>query len=403
MLKAILATIICALALMSSSHGQQLEEEQAPTAQEQISSLREELERMKTEYEERIRALEQSESAAPVHRGAPVGTYGGLMNPDVSVVVDVQALFTDDKDNDNRNKVRIKEGELALQAFLYPGVWGNFIAALEQEYDGDDVETDVDVEEAYVEFQDLPFGIQAEVGRKFMNFGRLNALHPHHWPITQTPLVLENLFGHHPWYDDGVQLSVLVPNPWDLYANTGFGVWNGRDPGHGHDHDDEQRVDWEGHVYLSRSSLDLPVTDEMNGVLGYSAAWDEGGETTLHNWDATLNYRWPMTYRRLKWRNELIYADVDERDVDSLGLYSIVQVTLDKYWETGLRYDWAESTYDDDNDEWAAGLFLTYYFTHSMYLRGEYRYTDLAHGDEENAFVIQLVWGLGPHAHRLED
>ena len=110
-----------------------------------------------------------------------------------------------------------------------------------------------------------------------------------------------------------------------------------------------------------------------------------------------------MTYRKLKWHNELIYADIDDRDADSLGFFSILRLTLDKYWETGLRYDWAEVLDQHEEDEWAAGAFLTYYFTHSMYLRGEYRYTELPGGHEENALVIQFVWGLGPHAHRLED
>ena len=401
-----LSTVLCLMLVCGWCVAEQ-PKQQAPSATSgDVESLKKEFEQMKQQYEQRIRALEEQPAASLPHRATPVGTYGGIMNADISLIVDVQTLFTDDHDNDNRNNVRVKEGELALQSYLYPGVRGDFIAAFEQDYAGSHVETGVNVEEGYVSFLNLPFGFQAELGRKFMNFGTLNASHPHHWAIAEPPLILENLFGHHPWFDDGAQLSALVPNPWDLYLKTGFGITNGRDPGHAHhnggDHESET-VDWHGHVFLSRSSFDIPVNEETNCIVGYSAAWDEGGNTALHNLDATLNYRWPMTYRKLKWHNELIYADIDDRNVDTVGFFSIVQLTLDKYWETGLRYDWSEYADDDENHAWAAGPFLTYYFTHSMYLRGEYRYTNLPHGDEENAFVIQFCWGLGPHAHRLED
>jgi hypothetical protein len=38
-----------------------------------------------------------------------------------------------------------------------------------------------------------------------------------------------------------------------------------------------------------------------------------------------------------------------------------------------------------------------------MYVRPSYRYSELAGGEDEHAFMLQFVWGLGPHAHRLED
>ena len=259
-----LGIVLCMILLMPRCLADEVGSGNEQTSSKEVESLR-------SEFEERIRALEEQQAAAPAYRGAAVGTYGGIMNPDLSVVVDVQTLFTDDKDNDNRNKVRVSAGELALQAFLYPGVRGDFVAAFEQHYEGDSVETEVHVEEAYASFLDLPFGMQLEAGRKLMNFGKFNALHPHHWPVAESPLVLANLFGHHPWLDDGVQMNILVPNPWDLYLKTGFGIWNGNDPGHAHAH--SETVDWNGHVYLSRSSVDLPVSDEVNCMAGYTAAW----------------------------------------------------------------------------------------------------------------------------------
>ena len=62
-----------------------------------------------------------------VHKAAPVGSYGGIMNPDISVIVDSQLLYTDDVANEDRDKLRINEAELAFQCYLYPGIRGDFI------------------------------------------------------------------------------------------------------------------------------------------------------------------------------------------------------------------------------------------------------------------------------------
>ena len=90
-----------------------------------------------------------------------------------------------------------------------------------------------------------------------------------------------------------------------------------------------------------------------------------------------------------------------ERDADDWGGYSLLQLTLDKYWETGIRFDWWDA--DHLGDEWGVTTFLSYFFSHSMYLRPAYRYNRFSDGSGEHQALVQFVWGLGPHAHRLED
>jgi len=441
----------------------------------ELQKLKAEFEEMKTSYEARIRALEQKIAEqeflkktlehkqkeiqalnekvarlerspafggeapagtterpetveAPRHRAAPVGAYGGLMNPDVSVVLDVQGLVTDEEANPADEKIMVKHAELALQGYLYPGVRGDFIGAIGQHpEESGHIHTHVEVEEAFVSFLDLPADFQLQLGRKLLDFGRLNPLHPHHWAVADTPLALRRLFGDHPWYDDGLQVSTLIPNPWDVYVKAAAGIWNGRQLGEDeHEDADEAHqaigfkgpVSWAGRVYTGRASLDLPLSSDTNIMAGYSFARDEGGETSLHGADLTFIHRWPMTFRKLRWQNEFFFgnfelaehahddgfpqpSDLRGADTDAWGLYSLLQLTLNKYWETGLRCDLWDPDYRDR--EWSAAAFLSYYFTHSMYLRPEYRYSELGDGETENAFLLQFVWGLGPHAHRLED
>jgi len=112
----------------------------------------------------------------------------------------------------------------AFQGRLSPSVRGDLVVAAEQEYLADDsTEVDLHIEEAFISFLDLPGGLQAQVGRKLLAFGRLNPIHPHHWAFADTPLALNNLFGDHPWLDDGAEISYLVPTPADIDLKVSAG------------------------------------------------------------------------------------------------------------------------------------------------------------------------------------
>jgi hypothetical protein len=353
-----------------------------------------------------------------VHRPAPIGSSGGAMNPDISVVVNSMTLFTDDTGNDARNRLRIAETELAFQSYLYPGIRGDFIMAMHQENGA----WDVHPEEAVVSFLDLPLGFQLQAGRRLIQFGRLNPVHPHHWVFASEPLVLMSFLGEHSWLDDGVQIDWLVPNPWDLYCKIAGGAWSGESGGHEHAEDEALGVGhahaivWHGHVYNGRANVDLPFGEMSNAAAGYSIAWDEGAWTVLHGIDLVVTYRHPLSYHRLRWQSEIFRAHVKDYADDPVGLYSFVSFTPSKYWEVGARYDWSEflPAHADTGDvqatenprnsyEWGVSAFLTYYFTHSLYLRTECRHSVDRFDAAENQAIIQLVWGLGPHAHRLED
>jgi uncharacterized coiled-coil protein SlyX len=368
----------------------------------------------------RVEQLEEAE--APRHKAAPVGAYGGLMNPDISLVADVKGLLSDTDTDPLDEKIMLEHAELAIQSYLWPGIRADFIGAIGQHpEDGGQIHTHTEIEEGYVSFLDLPANFQLQVGRKLLDFGRLNPIHAHHWAIPDTPLPLLRLFGDHSWYDDGFQVSTLIPNPWDVYFKVQGGVWNGRAlgedaPVENHPSGFQGPVDWRGRVYTARASLDFPLSDDTNLMTGYSLARGEGGESVVHGADLTLIHRWPQSYKKIRWQNEFFFGDFElargdnledetgqtgKYDADAWGLYSLLQLTLSKYWETGVRYDWWDGDYLDD--EWGATAFLSYYFTHSMYVRPSYRYSELADGEDEHAFMLQFVWGLGPHAHRLED
>src|SRR6266513_1088106 len=51
-----------------------------------------------------------------------------------------------------------------------------------------DNETEVEVEEAFMQTTNLPYNLQLKAGQFFAAFGRLNPTHPHTWEFVDTPL-----------------------------------------------------------------------------------------------------------------------------------------------------------------------------------------------------------------------
>lgn len=421
-------------------------DEEIQQMRDELNELKKEFAAMKQYYSAVIDDLNYKLSDASVSslprsyttkRPEPKTTYShssSIMNPDISVVVDVKQRFNDDVADANRHKLTVGEAELNLSGMIYPNIRGDATVAIENAYSGEsDVESDVDIEEAYLEFLALPLNSQLLIGRKLIDFGLLNPQHPHEWAFADTPLVLANLFGHHPWYDDGIQGSVLIPNPLDLYWEAKFGVWNGRNLGHGHSHDDGDHegienvpVSWGDMVYTTRTYFNVPVGDNADIGFGYSAAWDEHPMTILHGFDLTARYRFPNQYRWLKWQTEYIIASVEaERqhehhdddeeeheaqvyDYIANGFYSMLEYSINKNWRIGTRWDFAEYNEHERYYQWANSYFLTYFFNHNLYARTEYRYRDYSgledgHQEPENTIWFQVVWGLGPHGHGIAE
>lgn len=413
------------------------EKEDIAAMRAELTALRKDIAYMKKYYESKIKNLEtqitQTAQMSLPERGpcmnsiekpSPNYSYSSsVMNPDISVVVDAKQRFNDDAGDENRDKLTVGEAELNIKGVIYPNVEGNVTAAIETEYsDETHTETETDLEEAYISFLSLPFGTQLQAGRRFIDFGLLNPVHSHEWAFTDTPLIYETLFGHHNWYDDGLQGSILIPNPWDIYCIAKFGVNNGRDIGHHHDHDEDEEteplrrynidhdelVSWGDMVYNTRVYANVPVGDNADAGFGYSAAWEEHPMTVLHGLDFTFTYRWIEKYRWIKWQNEYIYAELQNPDRTPQGAYSMLEYSINKNWRIGTRWDISEYNENERFSQWANSYFLTYLFNEHLYLRATYRYRDFAdmpdmHQEAENTIWFQLVWGLGPHSHGISE
>src|SRR5205809_1675409 len=76
-----------------------------------------------------------------------------------------------------------------------------------------DNETEVEVEEAFMQTTSLPFNLQLKAGQFFAAFGRLNPVHPHAWEFVDTPLVNGLFLGPDGLRGVGAQTSSTLPLP----------------------------------------------------------------------------------------------------------------------------------------------------------------------------------------------
>src|SRR6266511_1808200 len=90
---------------------------------------------------------------------------------------------------------------------------------------GKDSETELELEEVYLQSTALPANLQLKTGQQYVNFGRQNPQHPHQWAFVDQPLILSRAFGPDGLRNIGGQLSWLLPTP--FYAEAFIGVFNG--------------------------------------------------------------------------------------------------------------------------------------------------------------------------------
>jgi hypothetical protein len=379
-----------------------------------IRTLEELLDEERTRSEDELTKITQRTRAQ--QRPFFYGTKGSFMNPDVSIVGDVFYHFSDDKfgvgeftDDD----MFFREVELAVQGYIYPGVRAEFFPVWEVE------EGKVEIEEAFANFLTLPFNSNLLVGRHRIRFGLVNPEHQHHRDYADVPLVVQNFLGAEGYIDDGFNFTVMVPKI-PLPVELGFGIFDG-DKSLGEEDDGEEEegsrtldifeskpVEFGDHVFLAKINTNLLILQNLDISLGYNALWDGNGSgnTAIHNGQFSMRYRFPNSWSKILWQNELYVADVDDRDITSKGFYSLLKYSHSRFLDVGFRYDWSELGDTDDSHHWALNPILTWHLTESSYVRTQYRYGELESStgikSSVNEGFIQFVWGLGPHSHGIK-
>ncbi|HZR78488.1 MAG TPA: hypothetical protein VFA58_04730 [Chthoniobacterales bacterium] len=330
--------------------------------------------------------------------------------------------------------------ELALDGAVDPYFEGfaNIVFKLDN-----DNETEVEVEEAFMQTTTLPFNLQLKGGQFFGAFGRINPTHPHTWDFADYPIVAGRFLGPDGLRGVGAQISWIAPVPW--YSQLILGVQNGRggtgysfrNPGENGMFFDRMTTDrelrgLEDFVWIPRweNSVDLsPTQVVLAGVSGAFGSNETGGTSRTQIYGADFLYKWKSAnaeggFPFVKWQTEWMYrrfeAGRGENETFPVaetfhdwGLYSQVLWGFKKGWIAGIRgdyYDAEDSRFTDDLDRQSRSRIsanLTWYPTEFSKIRLQYNHdfldeTFFLAGRDVDSIFLQFEFILGAHgAHKF--
>ena len=366
-------------------------------------------------------------------------SFDGLFALAYSSARDLDHIEVGDHDPQQRG-FNARNIELAFDGAVDPYFEGfaNIVFKLDN-----DNQTDVEVEEAFMQTTSLPLNLQLKAGQFFAAFGRLNPTHPHTWDFVDTPLVNGLFLGPDGLRGVGAQTSWTLPLPWYsqlIFASqngrgsTGFSFRNPGDDGMFFDRitTDREARGLQDFVWIPRweNSVDLsPTQIVLAGVSGAFGSNETGANSRTQIYGADFLYKWKSSHAEggfpfVKWQTEFMYRrfqagrGADEsfpvaETFHDWGLYSQVLWGFKKGWVAGIRGDYVDmqdSKFTDDLDRqprWRISANLTWYPTEFSKIRLQYNQDFL----EENFFLsgrqvesIFLQWEfiLGAHgAHKF--
>ena len=198
-----------------------------------IEALRAAIDELRADYDARIAELErrlavaeqnasQASYAAAQPAPQPSSTYttgDSAFNPAIGVVFQ-GFLNANEGEPGEEEGFAVGETELIINA----NVDDKFAAYLTAALAFEDGESELEIEEAWVETTALPAGFGARFGRMFSGIGYLNDKHSHTWDFTDQPLPYQAFLDGR-YVDNGVRLSWLAPT--DLYVSLAGEIMQG--------------------------------------------------------------------------------------------------------------------------------------------------------------------------------
>jgi len=371
---------------------------------------------------------QQAVSSVPGIQTAPGGFTGGRMFQNlmmnISAIGDSVANVTwpgrsieEDREdgtfteNEFADRISLRETELAIQGVLDPYARADFFITFE---DGGAPT----IEEGYVTWLYLPFGLQAKTGIFRTGFGRINRTHRPEISQVDYPSPIKNFLGEEGQKEPGISISGLIPNPWDIYSEITGEIFT----------PSEEGAKGRDQIYLAHLKNFFAITNNSSIELGFSFQTRDISDTddaTLTNGNfrqtmegIDLTYTWRPAGRRLyksfTWQTEFFASQrevgsfdnngvtEDVKDINSLGFYTFGEYQLTRRLFAGVRFDYSQFPTNDKDSEWAITPYVTFWQSEFARLRLEYshkeRNSDTSPVEEgDNALTLQATFTLGSH------
>ncbi len=336
------------------------------------------------------------------------------LNPEISLTGDFSGSYTTGKEDyfnelgnftTGRNKFFLREAQLNVVAPLDPFTRGKFFFSFPGTGGGDFA-----VEEAYMEWLNLPLGMNLKIGEFITQFGSLNRWHDHGLYQYDRPRALTNLFGTGNFGGIGFSANFLLPQLWAHVNELDIEVVSGGD---GFSFDDS----YENVIGVAHLKNYYDVTNESFFELGVSGAYGYNDKkndlrTSLTGLDIT--YKWvPIgrsRYRTTEFKTEFYLSSREELSgsFDGFGFYSFVINKIGPRSWIGLRYSYSDMPPDPnapnysvlkDADEWDISPTFDFWQSEFVMIRLQYSFVKRSYAEDDNTLYIQTVWAMGPHKH----
>lgn len=417
-----LTGILCLASVAPTTAQESTATQQGTSAatRDEVEALRREIEQLRAQIDILEKRLAAQSAVAPVPAAplptappvpapepvtpppAPPARSQGLLNPAISAVFQSIGM-TSLQHRQESDGFDLSEAEVAFQSVVDP--YSKFDLFLTFPAGGTP-----DVEEGFVSTLALPGSLQVKGGRFKSAFGKWNSLHTHAFFTVDRPDALVNFLGDESLTSDGLSMSVLIPNPRDLYIDSITEVGTAR-PGPAFN-DDRRNLTWLEHlsfflntspdstfeIGVSASAGRTGATDMVRRQIGAAVATgallpgavvpDDQLASRLYGVD--LTYKWkPLqqnVYRSFVWQTEVLASrrDVQQlqptlalatENIASYGGYTYVEWQTAKRWRIGGRYDLYDLPDDDRARAWAAAGVIRFQPSEFQELRFEIKTT----------------------------
>ncbi len=329
----------------------------------------------------------------------------------------------------------IPNTELALSGAVDPYFKGfaNIILKLDEHN-----ETEVELEEAFLQSTSLPGNLQLKAGQFLAAYGRHNTQHPHQWAFADSPIILTRTLGPEALRNPGAQVSWLAPTP--FFTEASLGVLDGAggtafsfrnlgedDSVHGRATTDRPLHGAGDLLYVPRLATAFDLTEQQTLLAGVSAAFgpnDTGASRRTEIYGADLYWKYRPARAQggfpfVSWQTEVLAQNFDAgADADAglpaetlrdWGVYSQVLWGFQRRWVAGLRGEYANGgngaydAYDVYRGERVrVSPNLTFYPSDFSKIRLQYNYDDGERFGTEHSVWMQLEILLGAHgAHQF--
>ncbi|HHF2950679.1 TPA: hypothetical protein ACPJ0E_000251 [Vibrio diabolicus] len=353
-----------------------------------------------------------------------------LSNPQIGVVVDGYYQDGQRHNSEREEGFGLGHTELNLSSNIDDKFHGALTAVLESHGD----ETELELEEAFIETLALPYGVNVRAGRFLSDFGYLNNQHMHTDSFVERPIAYRTFLGSH-YYDDGVRANIVLPT--DLYVKFGVEALSGNKMSSVEDgskvgvytttmklgNDFSESSSWQfGLSYLRNENGKVKEFEDHDYGHGHEEEHDHShaaavtganlyGADFVWKWAPDGNYKYSnftlsAEYMLLDGVVDSKYKN-DAESPDNLSAYYVSGVyRFNPSWSTGLRYGEAES-YDGHahgdhmhftalNDKEMDAM-IAWDSSHFGTIRAQFTRIDNQDSETDNVFTLQYVMTFGAH------